>query len=644
MRGTASVFLALLCMLGATTAVAQQSAKNGTTANEPAPRAGERPQTVVTRLAAFSIPYNSAQAKAEGAVAVQLLVSVDRGAKWHLYATQRADVDQFLFRAARDGEYWFSSRLVRDGNRVSAEPPTPELRVIVDTSQPDVSLKASVSTSGKVTAKWQVADANPQPRSVVLEYRGVNQRTWRAVDISAAVDSDGSGEMQFMPEATSPRVDVRLRAADKAGNVASSERQLLVSLFAVSPRGGAASADSSAPPQDPFTSHRRQHPAATTWPEDEQSDLAQQASPPTDGDNWRSNNVGSSSPRTNEQEATAQSPESPGDTSPEQEFPLANRGSSAAPSSAPQGGSFAPGSIPRQPSASLETESGQQSTTTPGDPSPTVSQQQEPPTPISDLAEVQPRHTPIAPPVANHIDGDQPGSFAPADETSPLPPGEQALIVNRDRFPLAYDVDSVGPSGVKSVVLWGTKDGGRTWREWGRDEDRQSPIDVQVAGDGVYGFRVVAENRDGLRGEAPRPGSPADIWVKIDATPPEARITAAPYGVGENEGLLDIQWEVADANLGDRPITLLFATDPGGRWTTIATGLPDTGHYNWRVDANVPRQVYLRLEVRDKAGNLGVHQLTEPINVAGLRPKARIRGVLPIQQTPRGSQLLRQYR
>jgi hypothetical protein len=635
--------LALSCILGASTAVAQQSAKNDITATEPAPRAGQRPQTVVTRLAAFSIPYNSAQAKAEGAVAVQLLVSIDQGAKWHLYATQRADVDQFMFRAARDGEYWFASRLVRDGNRVSADPATPELRVIVDTSQPDVSLKASVSTSGKVTAKWQVADANPQPRSVVLEYRGVNQRTWRAVDISAVVDSDGSGEMEFMPEATSPRVDVRLRAADKAGNVASSERQLLVSLFAASPRRDAASADSSPPPQDPFTSHRRRHPAATTWPENEQGDLAQQASPLTD-DNWRSNNIGSSSPRTNEQEATAQAPASPGDALPERKLPLANRGSSASPSSAPQGGSFAPASIPRQSSASLKTKPGQQATATAGDASPTVSTEDEPPTPINDLAEVQPRHSPIAPPVANRVEADQPESFTPTDQSSPLPPGEQALIVNRNRFPLAYDVESVGPSGVKSVVLWGTKDGGRTWREWGQDEDLQSPIDVQVAGDGVYGFRVVAENRDGLKGEAPRPGSPADIWVKIDATPPEARITAAPYGVGENEGLLDIQWEVADANLGDRPITLLFATDPQGRWTTIATGLPNTGHYNWRVDANVPRQVYVRLEVRDKAGNLGVHQLTEPINVAGLRPKARIRGVLPIQQTPRGAQLLRQYR
>jgi hypothetical protein len=225
-----------------------------------------------------------------------------------------------------------------------------------------------------------------------------------------------------------------------------------------------------------------------------------------------------------------------------------------------------------------------------------------------------------------------------------LPPGEDALMLNRNTFPLAYDVESVGPSGIASVTLWGTRDGGKTWVEWGADTDHRSPIDVEVGGDGLFGFRIVAKNRDGLAGETPQPGSVPDIWVNIDTSIPTARITAAPYGVGEQAGRLDIRWEAGDANLNERPVTLLFTDDPNGRWTTIAAGLPNDGRYIWRVDAHVPRQVYLRLEVRDKAGNLGVHQLTEPINVAGLRPKARIRGVLPIDQTPRGAHLPRTFR
>ncbi|MEQ8789260.1 MAG: hypothetical protein RIC55_23400 [Pirellulaceae bacterium] len=653
MRGNASAFLAMLCIVGATTAVAQQTARNIDSANDGSARADDDGlQYVFTRLAAFEIPYDSARAAAEGASAVQLLVSVDQGAQWHLYATQRPDVQRFQVRVARDGEYWFASRLILADKRAVPESPQPELKVVVDSSQPTVRLTASVSTSGRVTAQWQVTDANPDPRQVVLEYRGVNESVWRAVDIAGAVAADASGKVEFMPDETSPRVNVRVRVADKAKNVADSEKQLLVSLFASPSRGPLASTEKAPPPQDPFTSHRRKHPDATAWPDDAAEHLQQQATNVPNAADWRANDVTPGDSKLPAQEASTSTAsdraKTPTGVAPDDVSSAESGGE--APSqdrSAYGGGSYVQGGGSAGDAETLE---------------------DEPATSITELTKAPPQRSPIAPPVANRVDaadqtsetsrddstfpaapaepgrGAEPGAFSPVEQTSPLPPGEQALMVNRKVFPLAYDVESVGPSGVKNVRLWGTKDGGRTWHEWGGDADLRSPIDVEVGGDGVYGFRVVAENRDGLKGETPKPGSPADIWVQVDTAAPQVRITAAPYGVGENAGLLDIQWEAEDANLGDRAVTILFAESPGGRWSTIAAGLPNTGHYNWRVGANVPRQVYLRLEVRDLGGNLGVHQLTEPISVAGLRPKARIRGVLPIDQTPRGAQMLRQYR
>ena len=217
----------------------------------------------------------------------------------------------------------------------------------------------------------------------------------------------------------------------------------------------------------------------------------------------------------------------------------------------------------------------------------------------------------------------------------PLPPGERPQMTNATRFRLDYDVDAVGPSGVAEVQLWTTADGGQTWRLWGVDEDRESPFDVVVEDQGIFGFRVVLVSHHGLSGRRPRSGDPADVWVGVDTTLPEGRLTSATYGEGPHAGKLLIQWHASDDYLGLRPITLLFSESADGPWTVIASALPNTGEFAWPADPQLPASLYLRLEVRDEAGNLTADQLSEPIRVEGLAPEARIRGVQPIHEPDR---------
>ena len=205
------------------------------------------------------------------------------------------------------------------------------------------------------------------------------------------------------------------------------------------------------------------------------------------------------------------------------------------------------------------------------------------------------------------------------------------------RFQLDYDVSAVGPQGVAGVELWITRDGGRTWQAWSTDPDGQSPMEVSLDQEGVYGFRVVVTGRNGHAGAIPTPGEPADVWVGVDTTAPKARLTGAQYGTERQSGQLDIRWEADDMLLAARPVTLLFSETPDGPWTIVATGLPNTGAYNWTVDARTPQRIYLRLEVRDEAGNVGADQLREPINLEGLQPKARVRGIQPIGQIEFGA-------
>jgi hypothetical protein len=120
------------------------------------------------------------------------------------------------------------------------------------------------------------------------------------------------------------------------------------------------------------------------------------------------------------------------------------------------------------------------------------------------------------------------------------------------------------------------------------------------------------------------------MWVNVDVTLPRAQITSAPYGNAGEAGKLIIQWTASDANLALRPIRLQYGPNPNGPWTTIEDGLRNEGEYAWKPTADIPDQVWLRLEVRDEAGNVCVHQPELPIDISGLIPRGHIRGITPI--------------
>ena len=220
-----------------------------------------------------------------------------------------------------------------------------------------------------------------------------------------------------------------------------------------------------------------------------------------------------------------------------------------------------------------------------------------------------------------------------AGQLDGLPPGERPRMVNSRLFDLDYEVGSVGPSGISRVELWGTSDGGKTWTSHGLDEDMRSPVLATVDKDGLYGFRVVVQSGVGLGGQPPRSGDLPDVWIGVDRAKPTARITSAERGTGKEMGRLIISWEADDVMLAARPVSLLFSDALGGPWSTIATGLENTGRYCWSADRRVPERIYLRLEVRDEAGNVGKFETTTATYVDLVRPTGTIRDVHPITRS-----------
>ena len=104
-------------------------------------------------------------------------------------------------------------------------------------------------------------------------------------------------------------------------------------------------------------------------------------------------------------------------------------------------------------------------------------------------------------------------------------------------------------------------------------------------------------------------------------------------GQSQDAGTLFIRWHAEDAALADRPITLTFSDRPTGPWSTIAAGLDNTGQYGWRPDARVPDRIYLRIEARDQAGNVGTFDAPQPISIDRIRPGGRIQNAHSINDS-----------
>ena len=93
-------------------------------------------------------------------------------------------------------------------------------------------------------------------------------------------------------------------------------------------------------------------------------------------------------------------------------------------------------------------------------------------------------------------------------------------MVTSSEFELEYEIESVGPSGIGKVELWGTRDGGRTWSDYAVDTDKQSPMPVAVDSEGIYGFRILVQSGTGFGGRPPVEGDLPDVWIGVDLTKP----------------------------------------------------------------------------------------------------------------------------
>ncbi len=559
----------------------------------------------------FVIPFNidtTGQAPRE----IQLELSEDGGRNWILYSKSDVRTRQFNFLANVDGEYQFRLKTVDNSGRVFDNPGAP-LRVVVDTLKPTGELIIDLEPRGDLIAEFRLTDDFLDPNSIRLEYQTESIGEWREILCNMEPDSGngqwfGTGSWSI-PSATRQLV-VRMLAKDLAGNL------LEITRMPQLPRTAQVTSNlqlASGKPRDPKGSARspiQSPPVGTGVRESAANDT--EMLPRVEV--LVSNGSKTIPSPTRNSSLLRNDPQSLSIDSPQRPVPnMSNMSNNEVVSSRGryQGRpatdeDYKQDAAPKRPELASRDASGGlrvfASDGTGANESSNSRFKPDPQTPIESI----------------------PGEIPFRRDIKPL-------FSNSKSFSLEYSVDNDPGAPIESVELWGTTDSGQTWERWGIDPDRESPFDIMVENEGLFGFRMVIIGANGLASNRPRNGDNADAWIHVDTEQPRVKITSALYGKGSEAGSLVIDYQAIDDYFPDRPIALSYSATPNGPWTMIQSGIRNNGRYVWPSDPSLPATIYLRIQAFDSAGNVGTHRLDLPINVEGIVPRGRIQGFRPLQ-------------
>lgn len=527
-----------------------------------------------------------------------LYASLDQGLSWDQISKILPDQKAFEFSVPNDGAYWLRVAAInRNGEQ---EPKSlfkvqPNWKMVIDTLKPIARFASVTRNSNEVSVNWEILEAHPEWSTFRLEY--MPAPSGQATPINATPGLTGSA--RFTPNTNGPVV-VRLFLRDKAGN------ESIVTADVTGREG--------------FVPN----PIPSTAPNAAPPSVAQQ--PPT------LPNVITPPVSTSFENSTAFAP--PPISNPP--LPLASIPETlSSPPSFDQGNVMMPGHTSTKTQTVAERPTRpftQPAQLAPVDGSRWQSPNAAPPPPVERPITIANTASTIQPTIQQV----QYQPNVPATPRKPLPPLQ---YVNSPEVVLEYELSKVGPSGVGRVDIYLTHDDGQAWEHVASDDrvvgktigGRHQGI-VELPGDGIYGFSLMVKSQAQKRqedmnfdkkGKGPRGGELPEIRVEVDTVPPTAELFAPRRDTAKTNSLM-LSWTAADKNLGTNPVTLEWAERREGPWSPIANNIANTGKHSWQLPDRLPVEVYMRLRVKDLAGNEGVAVTPDPQLVDLSEPEGRL--------------------
>jgi hypothetical protein len=211
--------------------------------------------------------------------------------------------------------------------------------------------------------------------------------------------------------------------------------------------------------------------------------------------------------------------------------------------------------------------------------------------------------------------------------------------VNSKHMTINYEIKDQGPSGVSKLELWMTRDG-RSWQKFKEEDQPKPPLAFDVEGEGIYGFTLIVHSGVNLSERPPHSGDAPQMWVEVDLTKPTVQYVDVEVGQGFDAGKVIIRWKARDdRGLARMPINLYFAKDENGPWELIEGNLENTERYVWNYGPKVPYKFFVKVEVADRAGNIGSLVKPEAVIIDLHKPKGVILDVKPASSGYDGSNL-----
>lgn len=562
----------------------------------------------------FQIPIRVHQERKGQIKELVLYVSKDKGKTWEVSTRAKPDQEAFTFSAKEDGPHWFTIGVVDvKGNQEPADIARAQVgqKVLVDTQKPEIKLKAE-KIGEEIQVKWEVKEINPDINSMKLECKieGNDLNEWIPISIKPVMDGSGTFKVQG-----AGMLSVRLQVSDTASNYASVIVDIGSPKASVPMPNLAAVPSAIAPPQV--------------------------SNAVSDSNNLNSQSVQIVPEKPIDSNPVVSNNAVPMPLSTEKIPPMSNLNSSVNAIPLPAGNPLPnvdelaknnlPSTVPVFPVSrgTKEVDLGN----------------------LAPPAQTIPGWSGNANSNPLNVNGVLASSAAGANsnQNSNIVQNQQATgsskrilpalqIVNKKQIKIDYEVAKFGPSGLGSVEVYSTLDDGQTWTlaltENSLVSDSRSMMPVKasvvvpIAQEGVpVGYYVVVKSKAGLGKSPPIKSDIPHIRVEVDTTFPEAVLYSPQPEPGQRDTLI-LTWKATDRNLSANPVVLEWSEKRDGPWNPIGSGeLPNTGKYSWAIQPNVPASVYLKLMVKDSAGNIAVAQTQEPLLIDLNIPEVNVLGI-----------------
>lgn len=565
----------------------------------------------------FRIPVALQAEKVASLQGVLLYVSTNRGKSWELHGRIKPDEGSFQYLAKSDGVYWFKVAVLdKQGNQEPRDIYQTEdcMKIVVDSIQPEVKLTAEKQDSS-IQVRWNVREDNPELATMKLEAKIPGGDTWLPVQIKPGLS--GSGTLQVPQQGP---VELRLSLADRAGNLGVGEAQ-------------AGMDGQSKPGLSPLNAGVPG--ALVSKPAGEPGPMPGAVLPVAGPTNPPASSPGIPSAST----MVAGIPPAPGANAPPVTLPAPNLnipGPAPVPSAAPPSAVLppGPGGVPSpqppvpQPMAGAGIPLGNSGLT--------------PASPSENVGIPHPANALEQPVLASSSGYTSPGVAFGGPMSRGGSSGKPVQVVNRRQVRLEYEVTKTGSSGVGAVEVYATLDDGLNWSLVATEPVTIPPSEAAGVGaqrfsvmlpltqEGVvHGFTLVVKSKAGLGRPAPQRGEAPQIRVELDSTHPDASLLNVVADPNRREALV-INYKASDRNLAQQPVQLEWAERRDGPWNAVTEGeMANTGKYLWLVPPQVPPSVFMRLTVKDKAGNVAIAQTPEPILVDLHVPEFNLLGIQP---------------